>query len=78
MKVKTSVTISEDLLEAIDKAAGRAGSRSAVIERMLRDHLAELERAQNRAAELDRLNRHADALNAEAADVLEYQAAWNE
>jgi metal-responsive CopG/Arc/MetJ family transcriptional regulator len=78
MKVKTSVTLSEDILEAIDKATGRAGSRSAVIEGMLRDHLAELVRTQNRAAELDRLNRHADALNAEAADVLEYQAVWNE
>ena len=78
MKIKTSVTISEDLLEAIDKAVGRTGSRSAVIEQMLRDRLAELARAQNRAAELERLNRHADALNAEAADVLEYQAALNE
>lgn len=78
MKVKTSVTLSEDLLEAIDKAAGRAGSRSAVIEEMLRDHLAELERTRTRAAELERLNRRADALNAEAADVLEYQTSWSE
>lgn len=78
MKVKTSVTLSEDILSAIDRAAGRTGSRSAVIERMLRDRLAELARIENRAAELERLNRRADALNAEAADVLEYQAAWNE
>ena len=78
MKVKTSVTLSEDLIDAVDKVAGRAGSRSAVIEQMLRDHLAELARAQNRAAELERLNRRADTLNAEAADVLEYQVAWAE
>jgi metal-responsive CopG/Arc/MetJ family transcriptional regulator len=78
MKVKTSVTLSEDLLATIDRAAGRSGSRSAVIERLLRDRLAELERALHRAAELERLNRRADALNAEAADVLEYQAGGNE
>jgi hypothetical protein len=37
-----------------------------------------MERLHSRAKELERLNRRADTLNAEAADVLEYQAAWNE
>lgn len=78
MKVKTSVTLSEEVLAAIDKAAGRSGSRSAVIERLLRDRLADLERARQRASELERINRRADALNAEAADVLEYQSGLNE
>jgi hypothetical protein len=49
-----------------------------MIEQLLRDRLAELERAQHHTAELDRLNRNADALNAEAADVLEYQAGGSE
>ena len=78
MKVKTSVTLSEDILAAVDKAAGRTGSRSAVIEKMLRDRLDELTRVQSRAAELERLNRRADALNAEAADVLTFQVTLDE
>ena len=76
MKVKTSITLSDDLLAAVDELAGEGGSRSAVIERVLRDHLARRARARLRARELDALNRQADRLNAEAADVLEYQAGW--
>ena len=75
MKVKTSITLSEDVLAAVDELAGQSGSRSSVIERVLRDHLARRARARLRARELDALNRQADRLNAEAADVLEYQAA---
>jgi metal-responsive CopG/Arc/MetJ family transcriptional regulator len=76
MKIKTSITISDDLLAAVDKLAGEGGSRSAVIERVLRDHIARRSRARVRARELDALNGQADRLNAEAADVLEYQTSW--
>jgi metal-responsive CopG/Arc/MetJ family transcriptional regulator len=40
MKVKTSVTIDEHLLRAIDKATSRDRSRSRVIEEAAREYLA--------------------------------------
>ena len=73
--MKTSVTLSEDLLSQVDRAAG-AESRSAFIERVLRGFLrrsALLEEQENDRALLDRA---AGALNEEAADVMAYQAAW--
>lgn len=77
MKAKTSITLSEDLVEAIDRlAAGMP--RSAFIERVLRAFLRRQERARADARDLALLNRHAEQLNAEAADVLDYQTSWPE
>ena len=74
MKAKTSVTLSKDLLIAIDRLAGSKSSRSAVIERAVRSYLKERERAFIYAHDLKILNRAADRLNAEAEETLEYQA----
>ena len=73
MKVKTSVTLSADLLEAIDQQAGEGQSRSEFIESALRAFLVQIRRQARDARELELLNRHADRLNAEAEDVLDYQ-----
>lgn len=75
MKEKTSITLSQDVLQAIDRVAGSKYSRSAVIERVLRRFLRERMRAETHARDLERINRAADGLNAEAADVLDYQAS---
>jgi metal-responsive CopG/Arc/MetJ family transcriptional regulator len=74
MKEKTSITLSRDLLDGIDRMAGPQGSRSAFIERVLRRYLREHARAQAHARDLERINRAADRLNSEAEDVLDYQA----
>ena len=74
MKEKTSITLSKDLLVKIDRLAGSKQSRSAFIERVLRRYLRGRSRAAAHARDLARINRAADRLNAEAADVLEYQA----
>jgi metal-responsive CopG/Arc/MetJ family transcriptional regulator len=74
MKVKTSITLSEEVLEAVDQLAMKAGGRSQVIETALRDFLARRKRAARDARDLALLNRDADELNAEMADILEYQA----
>jgi metal-responsive CopG/Arc/MetJ family transcriptional regulator len=74
MKEKTSITLSRDVLTKIDRLAGRKHSRSAVIERVLREYLRQRERAALNARDLEILNREADRLNAEAEDVLRYQA----
>lgn len=74
MKAKTSVTLSKDLLIAIDRLAGSKSSRSAVIERAVRSYLKEPERAFIYAHDLGILDRAADRLNAQAEETLEYQA----
>lgn len=75
MKVKTSITLSEDLLADVDRVAG-AESRSAFIETVLRRHLRNRVRRAEQDRDVERLNAAADRLNAEMADVLEYQADW--
>ncbi len=39
MKIKTSITLSEDILQAIDQIFGKSKNRSAFIEYALRDYL---------------------------------------
>ena len=77
MKVKTSITLSEELLTEVDRAAG-SESRSTFIEGVLRGFLRR--RALDQEQDLDReiLDRVAEALNEEALDVLQYQATWLE
>ena len=73
MKVRTSITLSPDLLEAIDALAGRGRARSEFIEAALRAFLAQTSRHERNSRDLDILNRRAEQLNREAADVLTYQ-----
>ena len=73
MKRKTSITLSEDVLEAIDKRSGDAKNRSDFIETAIRSYIAKLIRDEQNQKDLDIINRHADRLNIEAADVLAFQ-----
>ena len=75
MKEKTSITLSGDVLTAIDRLAGSKESRSAFIERVLREYLRQRARAAVQARDLERINAAAQQLNAEAADVMGYQAS---
>jgi metal-responsive CopG/Arc/MetJ family transcriptional regulator len=73
MKLKTSVTLSEDVVKRLDRATKKGESRSQAIERLLRESLyAEARRATD-LRDLALINRHAAQLNAEADDVLAYQ-----
>jgi metal-responsive CopG/Arc/MetJ family transcriptional regulator len=74
MRVKTSVTIDERVLRAIDKTTTRHRSRSRVIEDAAREFLARRSRAAREARDLEILNQAADALNREMDDVLAFQA----
>ena len=73
MKVKTSVTLSEELIRQIDALSSQYGTRSALIEQAVRDFLATQVKRRRDAQDLEILNRRAEALNAEAEDVLSYQ-----
>ena len=75
MKVKTSITLSEDLLHVVDQQIGAAKNRSEFIETALWAYLAQLQRTVENARDLQILNRRADYLNQEATDVLEYQVS---
>jgi metal-responsive CopG/Arc/MetJ family transcriptional regulator len=73
MKLKTSVTLSEDVVKRLDRATKKGESRSQAIERLLRESLyAEARRAAD-LRDLTLINKHAAQLNAEADDVLAYQ-----
>ena len=74
MKVKTSITLSEDLLKKIDGLAGKQTSRSDFIENALRALVRETLRARQNQRDVEIINKQADKLNREATDVLEYQA----
>lgn len=73
MKIKTSITLSEDLVEAIDQCSGQFKNRSDFIEVAVRAYLAQIARDEQNARDLAILNSQADRLNQEAADVLTYQ-----
>lgn len=72
MKVKTSISLSEDVLEGITALAGE-GNRSTLIEQILRNFLANQRRAKREQKELAILNKNAVRLNAEVLDALEFQ-----
>jgi metal-responsive CopG/Arc/MetJ family transcriptional regulator len=74
MRVKTSVTIDERVLRAIDKTTNRHRSRSRVIEDAAREFLGRRARTAREARDLAILNEAADALNREMDDVLTFQA----
>ncbi|MBW1911432.1 MAG: ribbon-helix-helix protein, CopG family [Deltaproteobacteria bacterium] len=73
MKVKTSITLSEDVLKAIDRRAKQYGSRSEFIEAALLAFMTQIARGERNARDLRIINRRAKRLNKEAADVLDYQ-----
>ena len=75
MKEKTSITLSKDVLAGVDRLAGSKHSRSAFIEHVLRKYLRERARNAAHARDLALINAAADRLNAEALDVLTYQAS---
>ena len=73
MKLKTSITLEEGVVAAVERAARDGESRSQVIERLLRQSLAEQERAAIDRRDRAILDARADELNEEAVDVLGYQ-----
>lgn len=73
MKTKTSITLSQDILRAIDAQIGGYRSRSDFIETAARVFIAHLEKKEAELRDLEIINKHADTLNNEAEDVLGYQ-----
>ena len=73
MKVKTSVTISEETLAAVDKLAAKVGGRSRLFELALREYLTRRRREARDVRDQELLDENADELNREMLDILEFQ-----
>lgn len=76
MKVKTSITLSADVVEAVNKLAGTSSNRSEFIETALRSYIAQKKRAEQNSRDLEIINRRHGRLNREAEDVLAFQGEW--
>jgi metal-responsive CopG/Arc/MetJ family transcriptional regulator len=70
MRVKTSVTLPSSLLEEIDRLNS---NRSAFLEQAANVYLAQNAKRDRNAKDAAILEKNAERLNREAADVLEYQ-----
>ena len=76
MKVKTSITLSEDVVEAVDELAGESGNRSEFIEAALRSYIAQMKRDEQNRRDLEIINLRHARLSREAEDVLAFQGKW--
>lgn len=74
MKVKTSVTLSQEILALIDQYLEGENNRSSFIELAVRTYLELIKRNKRDQKDLETINRLSDKLNTEAMDVLRYQA----
>ena len=75
MKLKTSITLERDVINAIDQQVDEYGSRSGFLEVAARRLLARLTKKEKDHRDLSIINRRAVTLNREAEDVLDYQVA---
>lgn len=76
MRVRTSVTLPQELLVQVDELAGMKRKRSDFVEAALQAYIRDIVRRRRNARDLEILNRYADELNAEAMETLEYQVEW--
>jgi len=76
MKIKASITLSDDVLRAIDEIA-KSSSRSEVIEQALRDFLAARARAERDRRDTELLNQYADEINRDTEELLSI-VSWTE
>lgn len=73
-KVKTSVSLSREVLEALDQVANDRGQRSALVERAVVEFLARRGRKARDARDVEIINANAEEMNREAEAWLELQS----
>lgn len=74
MKVKTSITLSNELIEAIEEYGQPYKNRSDFIEAAIWAYIKQIIREQENKRDIAIINRNAERLNEEALDVSAYQA----
>ncbi|KPK87428.1 hypothetical protein AMJ80_12130 [bacterium SM23_31] len=75
MKIKTSITLSKELLSAIDNKSIGHKSRSDFIENAVWKYILYILREEQSKKDLEIINHNSDSLNKEANDVLDYQVS---
>jgi len=73
MKVKTSITLNEEIVEELDRITDEGSNRSQMIERAVADFIARQRRQLRDVRDLEILNRLAEEFNEEVDDILTYQ-----
>ena len=73
MKVKTSITLSENILKEIDKIVITKGNRSTFIETAIKHYLTQRKKEIRNKKDLEIINETSDLLNKEAEDILSFQ-----
>lgn len=74
MKIKTSITLSDEIIKAIDLHMRTYRSRSAFIETACH-FIEQLKKKEAEQRDLEIINQCSDTLNDEAEDVLGYQVS---
>ncbi len=74
MKVKTSVTLSAEVIQDVDHFTRESGNRSEFIEAALKDFIARQLRNEQNQRDLEIINRRHARLNREAEDVIAFQS----
>ena len=73
MRVKTSITLPQELLGRLDRVDS---NRSALLELAAEAYLKHLASSERDRRDIAIIDKNADRLNREAADVLDYQKSW--
>lgn len=73
MKVKTSVTLSTELITAMDSLIEEGQNRSLFLEIAAWEYVARSRREKQNQRDLETINRNEAYLNAEAEDALSFQ-----
>ena len=73
MKVKTSITLSGDVIMLLDQHMSQFKNRSDFIEAAIRSYIAEIDRKARETRDIEIINQNAERLNEEAMDVLSFQ-----
>jgi len=73
MKVKTSITLSKEILDLIEKNIEKTENRSRFIENAIRYYMKHYQQSIRDAKDLSILNENYQKLNKEAEDVLDFQ-----
>ena len=76
MKVKTSITLSSDLLKEIDSIITNSGNRSLFIEEAIEQYLKQQKQHLRNQNDIEIINRSAVELNKESSDILSYQVKF--
>jgi hypothetical protein len=73
MDVETRITLPEDMVQELAPEVAKHGSLSKLVEITLRELVKKTKRQMRDARELEIINAHAEELDREALDVLQYQ-----